>query len=67
MVLTLFMTGFAVSTLLSWRLVTVVTKSADSNQREDAIRMFGYIWGGGTLTTGLVAVVVKLHEIGALP
>lgn len=65
--LTLFMTGFAASTLLSWRLVTVVTKSADSKQREDAIRMFGYIWGGGTLTTGLVATAVKLLEMGVLP
>lgn len=65
--LALFMTGFTASTLLSWRLVTVVTRSTDSKQREDAIRMFGYIWGGGTLTTGLVATAVKLLEIGLLP
>ena len=62
----LFLLGFAVSAALSWRLITVVATSTDAQQRADAIRMSGYIWGGGTIGTGLVSGVVKLHELGVL-
>jgi len=62
----LFLTGFVVSAVLSWRLITVVTTSTDPVQRTDAIKMFGYIWGGGTLGTGLVSGMVKLYELGVL-
>jgi hypothetical protein len=62
----LFFIGFAVSATLSWRLITVVTTSTDAQQRTDAIKMFGYIWGGGTIGTGLVSGAVKLYELGVL-
>jgi len=56
--------GFAISALMSWRLVTVVTTSVDVQQRADAIRMFGFIWSGGTVSTSLVSGAVRLYELG---
>jgi len=61
-----FVIGFAISALMSRPLVTVVTTSTDVQQRADAIRMFGFIWGGGTVGTGLVSGTVKLYELGVL-
>jgi hypothetical protein len=62
-----FIAGYAVfSAFLCWRLVTVVATSTDKKHRHDAIRMFGYIWSGSTLGTGLFAGVIRLHELGLL-
>jgi hypothetical protein len=61
-----FVIGFAISALLSRPLITVVTTSVDVQQRADAIRMFGFIWGGGTVGTGLVSGAVRLYELGML-
>jgi len=59
--------GYAVvSAVLGWRLVGVVVNCADADQRKDAIKMFGYTWGGGTVGTGLIAGAVRLHELGLL-
>jgi hypothetical protein len=46
----------ASSSVLAWRLVTVVASSADQALRRDAIRLFGYLWSGGT--TGAICLVV---------
>ncbi|MFE2758155.1 hypothetical protein ACFXGA_39775 [Actinosynnema sp. NPDC059335] len=63
----LIVVGYAVfSAILGWRLVTVVTTSADAKRRADAIRMFGYVWGSGTLGAGLVGVVAIMYRLGML-
>jgi hypothetical protein len=63
----LFTIGFVASAVLSWRLITVVvTKDTDENHRSDAIRMFGYLWGYGTIGTGLMSCMVRLFEAGLL-
>lgn len=56
--------GFAASTAMSWRLVTVVATSPDEVHRRDAIRLCGYIWTGGTAGTGAVTALVKAYELG---
>jgi len=61
-----FVIGFAISALMSKPLITVVTTSTDVKQRADAIRMFGLVWGGGTVGTGLVTGAVRLYELGIL-
>jgi hypothetical protein len=63
----LFLAGYAAfSAVLAWRLVNVVVHSPDDAHRQSAIRMFTTVWSSASLAAGLVAAVVKLHEIGAL-
>ena len=58
--------GVATSAVMSWRLVTVITTSGDKQQRQDAIRMFGFIWSGGAVSTSVVSGAVRLYELGVL-
>jgi hypothetical protein len=61
----LFFGGYAVfSATLAWRLVNVVVRSTDAEQRRSAVTMFAMVWGSGSL--GAAGVAIKLHELGVL-
>jgi hypothetical protein len=54
------------SALLAWRLVNVVVSSTDADHRRSAVTALAMVWGSGSIGAGMLAVAIRLHELGAL-
>jgi hypothetical protein len=54
------------SALLAWRLVNVVVSSTDADHRRSAVTALTMVWGSGSIGAGMLAVAIRLHELGAL-
>ena len=59
--------GYALfSAALAWRLVSVVVHSTDAEHRRSAVTALTMVWGSGSIGAGMLALAIRLHELGAL-